>query len=203
MPPIPQKGRKVTKWKITDHRKVIALYQMGYSTPRIQKMTGIPQGTICGILKRNGIPRRDRRSYPGKRLWLGVETIALLRFLYERKMLSYKEIGEMFGGVHPTTVGHWMKLAGIKPRSRSDSLKLMYKRGRREPYRGGPKKRALVDSNHRPPVPQTGALSPELRTHGGGASKHPQVIKIKPPEQLQAEAHLQLRRGTYVHTSRE
>jgi hypothetical protein len=97
-------------------QEIIALYKGGRSLAEVREETGVPDGTVWDILKRNGVKCRSRKEI---KPWQDpIDTLLLIRtsWLHEQG-LTYKQIAKIM------RVGE----SGVKYRLRAAKDRLGYK----------------------------------------------------------------------------
>lgn len=128
---------RTRRWTIREKQYAIRLYvEGGFSLRRVSRITGISNSTLRGWMEQDGIPRRDRMEESLKASQgipkRGYERLHEMVRLYFEEELSTNQIAARMG-LNNSTVAFTLRNNGYLLRSKSENLRLAYKKGRRQP----------------------------------------------------------------------
>lgn len=104
--------------------KLLELQEAGFTIREISDLTDIPYSTIYGRLKKSGV---ELARIGGTKSRLDHSEFEKTTFLYVKMGMSTNEIAEQLGLVHDT-VCYRLDQAGVRRRSRGESIRLRYAR---------------------------------------------------------------------------
>lgn len=125
--------------------EVCALYKGGLSLNDLAEATPYSASNCRNILVKHGIPLRPVGSGGGgyrKRKRLSDDEIQKTVQLYRDYKLSLDQVSRIFG-VTPNAIRWRLRLAGVPVRTRSESSRIAWEKGRRKAKSPGPKAEAF------------------------------------------------------------